>query len=197
MSRKPTQDAEASQATQNTQSAQGARSHSMIDSPVGPLALVTDGEALTGVFMAEHRHAATDRRGEAVALGDAAAVVRRAAEQLGEYFVGDRRTFDLPLAPEGTAFQQRVWAALQEIPYGETWSYGQLAAHLGSPGASRAVGLANGRNPISIIVPCHRVIGADGSMTGYGGGVPRKEHLLALERGEQPLFPATGGPVPS
>ncbi|OSM42623.1 methylated-DNA--[protein]-cysteine S-methyltransferase [Nesterenkonia sp. PF2B19] len=197
MSRTTTHATEHPRAAQTSDAAQRSLSHSMIDSPVGPLALVTDGEALTGAYMAEHRHTTAERWGEAVALEDAAAVVRRAAEQLGEYFAGDRRTFDLRLAPEGTAFQQRVWAALREIPYGETWSYGQLAAHLGSPGASRAVGLANGRNPLSIIVPCHRVIGADGSMTGYGGGVPRKEHLLALERGEQPLFPATGGPVPS
>lgn len=170
-------------------------SHSVIDSPVGPLALVTDGDALTGLFMAEHRHTDPDRWGDPVDLEDAAAVVRRAAAQLGEYFAGERREFDLPLAAAGTPFQQTVWAGLREIPYGQTWTYGQLAAHLGSPGASRAVGLANGRNPISIIVPCHRVIGADGSMTGYGGGVARKEQLLALERGAQlPL--EQGGQLP-
>ena len=105
-----------------------------------------------------------------------------AIEQLDEYFSGERQDFDLPLAVAGTTFQQRVWAALREIPYGETESYGELAARIGSPGASRAVGLANGRNPIGIIVPCHRVIGASGSLTGYGGGIERKRQLLDMER---------------
>ena len=99
-------------------------------------------------------------------------------------------TFDLPLAPRGTPFQQRVWAALCDIPYGGTLSYGQLAARLGAPSAARAVGLANGRNPVSIIVPCHRVVGADGSLTGYGGGLDRKRRLLAFERTDDALFPA-------
>ena len=103
-------------------------------------------------------------------------------EQLGQYFAGDRLDFDLPLAVAGTPFQQRVWAALREIPYGETESYGELANRIGSPGAPRAVGLANGRNPIGIIVPCHRVIGASGSLTGYGGGIERKRQLLDMER---------------
>jgi methylated-DNA-[protein]-cysteine S-methyltransferase len=101
--------------------------------------------------------------------------------QLNEYFNGGRREFDLPLYFEGTTFQRRVWQELTEIPYGETWSYGQLARRIGKPSASRAVGLANGRNPISILVPCHRVIGADGSLTGYGGGLERKRWLLAHE----------------
>ncbi|GAA1177961.1 methylated-DNA--[protein]-cysteine S-methyltransferase [Nesterenkonia xinjiangensis] len=165
-------------------------SHSLIDSPVGQLALVTDGQALTGVYMQEHRHTTVKSWGERVGRREAADVVQCAGKQLDEYFTGERQDFDLPLAAVGTEFQRAVWAGLREIPYGETWTYGQLAAHLGRAGASRAVGLANGRNPISIIVPCHRVIGADGSMTGYGGGVPRKEQLLALERGGQlPLDP--------
>jgi methylated-DNA-[protein]-cysteine S-methyltransferase len=104
-----------------------------------------------------------------------------ARQQLAEYFAGARRVFDLPLAPAGTPFQQRVWRALLEIPYGRTVSYGELARAIGSPGAARAVGLANNRNPIAIVIPCHRVIGADGSLTGYGGGLHVKEHLLALE----------------
>jgi methylated-DNA-[protein]-cysteine S-methyltransferase len=104
-----------------------------------------------------------------------------AARQLKEYFAGTRRKFDLRLRMQGTDFQQRVWRTLTEIPYGETWSYGQLAKHIGSPNASRAVGLANGRNPIAVIVPCHRVIGADGSLTGFGGGLPRKRWLLTHE----------------
>jgi methylated-DNA-[protein]-cysteine S-methyltransferase len=104
-----------------------------------------------------------------------------ARQQLAEYFAGARRVFDLPLAPAGTPFQQRVWRALIDIPYGRTVSYGALARCIGSPGAARAVGLANNRNPLPIVIPCHRVIGADGSLTGYGGGLHVKEHLLALE----------------
>ena len=105
-----------------------------------------------------------------------------AVRQLGEYFAGERRDFDLPLDPVGTPFQLTVWAALRDIPYAETINYGQLAGRVGNPHASRAVGLANGRNPISIVVPCHRVIGANGSLTGYGGGLDRKRTLLELER---------------
>ena len=104
-----------------------------------------------------------------------------AARQLADYFAGTRRAFDLPLAPRGTGFQQVVWRALLAIPYGETCSYGELARAIGRPAASRAVGAANGRNPIAIVIPCHRVIGADGSMTGYGGGLPTKKWLLAHE----------------
>ena len=104
-----------------------------------------------------------------------------AMRQLAEYFAGTRREFDLPLRFQGTTFQTRVWRELTEIPYGQTWSYGQLAQRIDKPSASRAVGLANGRNPISILVPCHRVIGADGSLTGYGGGIERKRWLLAHE----------------
>ncbi len=104
--------------------------------------------------------------------------------QVEEYLAGERRRFDLALAPRGTAFQREVWAELRRIPYGETASYGEIAHRLGRPGASRAVGRANATNPISLIVPCHRVVGADGSLTGYGGGLPVKERVLALERGE-------------
>ena len=103
--------------------------------------------------------------------------------QLEEYFAGRRRQFDLPLAPAGTPFQQRVWRALLDVPYGETISYGELASRIGQPTASRAVGLANGSNPLPIVIPCHRVIGASGKLTGYGGGLPIKQQLLALERG--------------
>ena len=110
--------------------------------------------------------------------------------QLVEYFAGERTSFDLPLAPTGSDFQQKVWAALRTIPYGDTWSYGRLAEAIGQPGAARAVGLANGRNPISIVVPCHRVVGSSGKLTGYAGGVERKAFLLDLERGsaEQPAL---------
>ena len=114
-------------------------------------------------------------------MAAAAGPLREARRQLEEYFAGHRREFDLPLRLHGTQFQRRVWDVLTEIPYGVTWSYGQLAKRIDHPNASRAVGLANGRNPISILVPCHRVIGANGSLTGYGGGLDRKQWLLAHE----------------
>ncbi len=110
--------------------------------------------------------------------------LKKAAGQLMEYLQGKRTVFDVLLAPEGTAFQKQVWEVLLKIPYGETSSYGKLARDIGKPGAARAVGMANNRNPIPVIIPCHRVIGADGSLTGYGGGLPMKEKLLALEKGK-------------
>lgn len=149
----------------------------VLDSPVGPLTLISNGAALTDVQFENPRYAYTPAPAGSDAILDAA---RR---QLDQYFAGKLRAFDLPLAPQGTAFQQRVWQALLAIPYGMTRSYGQQAAAIGSPQASRAVGLANGRNPISIIIPCHRVIGANGSLTGYGGGMERKQLLLELEQG--------------
>ena len=155
--------------------------HLTTDSPVGPLRLVSDGEQLTGVFFAEHRHAPDDLGAE-VDETQAPPVLRETVRQLREYFAGERTDFDLPTGAPGTDFQQRVWARLRDIPYGRTWSYGELARALGRPGAARAVGLANGRNPLSIVVPCHRVVGADGAITGYGGGVERKQLLLDLER---------------
>lgn len=157
--------------------------HIVVDSPVDELTLVSDGSALTALYFVEHRHAPeAAARGRRVDLAESPAVLHRTAQQLSEYFAGDRTDFDLDLAPQGTDFQRRVWAQLREIPYGATRSYGQLAAALGQPGASRAVGLANGRNPLSVVVPCHRVIGSDGSLTGYGGGQARKRVLLGLER---------------
>ncbi|MCE9609734.1 MAG: methylated-DNA--[protein]-cysteine S-methyltransferase [Chthoniobacter sp.] len=146
-------------------------------SPVGTIQLTGTDAALTGVFMEQHRHQPVR---PLHAVRDAAPL-RTAQEALEAYFAGERRTFTLALAPQGTAFQQRVWLALRAIPYGTTISYGELARRIGQPRASRAVGLANGRNPISIIVPCHRVIGANGTLTGYGGGLERKRYLLALE----------------
>jgi methylated-DNA-[protein]-cysteine S-methyltransferase len=152
-----------------------------IGSPIGPLTLVAAEGSLTGLYMEAHRHAP-----DPALLGPpgdpAAGVFAAAADQLDAYFAGALTGFELPLQPAGTQFQRRVWMALREIPYGQTVSYGQLAARLGGPAASRAVGLANGRNPISIVVPCHRVIGSDGSLTGYGGGLDRKRFLLDLER---------------
>jgi methylated-DNA-[protein]-cysteine S-methyltransferase len=149
-----------------------------MDSPVGTITLAGRDGVLTNLRMDDQTHAPSDQptwEPEADAYGDA-------VEQLEAYFAGALTDFDLELRLEGTAFQQEVWAALRDIPYGETWSYGQLADRIGKPGAARAVGLANGRNPIGIIVPCHRVIGANGSLTGYGGGLPRKQLLLQLER---------------
>jgi methylated-DNA-[protein]-cysteine S-methyltransferase len=149
-----------------------------LESPIGELLLCCDGASLTGLYM--------DSPGRPPLDGDwtedaSAAPLPDAVRQLREYFAGTRREFDLPLRLQGTEFQQRVWHSLTEIPYGETLSYGQLAKRIGNPNASRAVGLANGSNPISIMVPCHRVIGADGSLTGYGGGLERKRWLLAHE----------------
>ncbi|WP_369203079.1 methylated-DNA--[protein]-cysteine S-methyltransferase [Streptomyces sp. PU-14G] len=163
------------------------RTHTVIDSPLGPLTLVATEGTLSGIYMEPHRH-----RPAQETFGDSdASAFGAATEQLGEYFAKERTTFSLPLAPEGTGFQRTVWAALGEIPYGETLSYGQLAERIGRPGAARAVGLANGRNPISIVVPCHRVIGATGQLTGYGGGLDRKRHLLDFERGAR--VPQAGG----
>jgi methylated-DNA-[protein]-cysteine S-methyltransferase len=158
------------------------RSHSVIDSPIGPLTLIAENGRLAGVHMEITRY-----EPDAAALGaevdcDDEPVLAAAARQLDAYFDGELTDFDLPLSLDGSLFQRTVWAALQDIPYGETISYGELARRIGQPSASRAVGLANGRNPVSIVVPCHRVIGADGSLTGYGGGMDRKRFLLALEQ---------------
>jgi methylated-DNA-[protein]-cysteine S-methyltransferase len=149
-----------------------------LQSPIGRLMLTSDGTALTGLYMEPSRKTqSTDGWIEDAAVPPLAAALL----QLNEYFAGTRREFDLPLRLRGTEFQKRVWHELTEIPYGQTWSYGELAKRINNPSASRAVGLANGRNPISILVPCHRVIGADGSLTGYGGGLERKRWLLAHE----------------
>jgi len=158
------------------------RSHAVVDSPVGPLTLVAAGGALVGLYMTEQRHRPPrEEFGEPAGDPDGESFAR-AAGQLREYFDGERTEFDLRLALDGTAFQRRVWAALQDIPFSQTISYGQLADRIGQPSASRAVGLANGKNPVGIIVPCHRVVGADGGLTGYGGGIERKRYLLAHEQ---------------
>jgi methylated-DNA-[protein]-cysteine S-methyltransferase len=151
---------------------------SELDSPVGALLLVGDDRALSGLYMHDQRHRPPlpdgCRRNDRM--------FREAREQLRAYFAGKLRDFELQLAAEGSEFQRAVWKALGAIPFGRTESYGALARRIGKPGASRAVGLANGRNPIGIIVPCHRVVGADGSLTGYGGGLTRKQWLLEHER---------------
>ncbi|MEM7626989.1 MAG: methylated-DNA--[protein]-cysteine S-methyltransferase [Planctomycetota bacterium] len=153
--------------------------HATIDSPVGPLRLCGDGASLTRIDFV-HGRKITPLPTDAVERPDAQPFAA-AARQLAEYFAGERQTFDLPLAPQGTDFQQRVWQQLRLIPFGVTLSYGQIAQRLGQPTASRAVGLANGNNPLSIVVPCHRVIGSDGALTGFGGGLIIKKHLLDLE----------------
>jgi methylated-DNA-[protein]-cysteine S-methyltransferase len=153
-----------------------------VASPVGQLTLTASDGLLTGVAMDGQRHAPpppSDRQRD----DDWFASI---AQQLEEYFGGGRTRFDVPLRLSGTEFQQQVWSALRDIPYGETISYGELARRVGNPAAVRAVGLANGRNPVAIIVPCHRVIGADGSLTGYGGGLERKAWLLDLEAAHRP-----------
>ncbi len=159
----------------------GHRSHAVVDSPVGPLTLVADGGALVGLYMTEQRHWPPREEFGQPPDDPGSEPFAAASAQLREYFDGQRTEFDLRLALDGTLFQRRVWAALQDIPYGQTVSYGQLADRIGQPSASRAVGLANGKNPVGIIVPCHRVVGADGGLTGYGGGIERKRYLLAHE----------------
>jgi len=150
--------------------------HTVFDSPLGGLTLVAEGDALTGAYFEGQRH--LPRRSFGPRRDGRFAEARR---QLDEYFAGSRTCFDLPLAPRGEEFQLRVWQLLTEIPYGERRSYGQLARELGDPALAQAVGAANGRNPLSVIVPCHRVVGADGSLVGYAGGLDRKRYLLELE----------------
>ena len=161
--------------------------HTAIPSPLGPLTLRGTTRGLTGVFMADHRHGPTADRADGT---ENARPFADAVAQLDEYFAGQRTTFDLPVDDAGiggTEFQRRVWRALRDIPHGQTVSYGELARRLGQPAAVRAVGLANGRNPLSIVVPCHRVVGANGALTGYGGGIERKRWLLAHEATLTPL----------
>lgn len=153
------------------------RTKTVIDSPVGLLTLVAEDGVLAGLFLPDHRHAPS------LDIPTEAAGLPAAREQLIAYFAGDLKEFDLPLTAHGTPFQEQVWAGLRTIPYGRTWSYGELAAAIGRPSAVRAVGLANGRNPLSVVVPCHRVVGAGGSLTGYGGGLAAKAWLLDHEAG--------------
>jgi methylated-DNA-[protein]-cysteine S-methyltransferase len=152
-----------------------------MESPIGTLTVVSDGSAITGVYMESHRHATVNTAAWTRADNGGCEVLQVARTQLAEYFAGHRTQFDVPLKANGTDVQKNVWSELSRIPYGETRSYGAVAAAIGKPKASRAVGAANGRNPISIIVPCHRVIGANGALTGFGGGVDRKEWLLLHE----------------
>jgi methylated-DNA-[protein]-cysteine S-methyltransferase len=151
--------------------------YTTLDSPVGALFITSNGEAITELFMEKHK-------GGPKPIGDwrrDGSLFREAADQLRAYFAGELTEFDLPLATAGAPFQQLVWAELRKIPYGSTVSYGELARRIGAPKAPRAVGAANGSNPISIIIPCHRVIGSNGKLTGYGGGIERKKFLLEFE----------------
>ncbi len=162
-----------------------------VASPLGELALVADGEALVELRLPGEPGDDLERErtgGDEDAAGAAgAAILDEVAGQLDDYFAGRLAAFDLPLRLDGTPFQRRVWTALLDVPYGQTVSYAGLAAAVGRPGAARAVGRAVGQNPIAIIVPCHRVIGSDGSLTGYGGGLPAKRRLLDLEAPRLPL----------
>jgi methylated-DNA-[protein]-cysteine S-methyltransferase len=155
-----------------------------LDSPIGRLLVAADQVGVRFLLFS------TGRRPVAAApeWEPDSGLLAEPVRQLTAYFRGALRQFDVPVAPEGTPFQRRVWDALQQIPYGETTSYGALARQIGNPNAVRAVGLANGSNPISIIIPCHRVIGSSGSLVGYGGGLPTKQALLALERGQGTLL---------
>lgn len=154
------------------------------DSPVGPLLLAADDMALRVIEFPSPRHAVS--RDATWSVGNNA-ILNEARAQLDDYFAGRRRTFELPLAPRGTCFQCTVWRALAKIPYGTTISYAQLARRVGKASAMRAVGAANGRNPLPIVLPCHRVIGSDGSLTGFGGGLPTKRFLLELEGALAPV----------
>jgi methylated-DNA-[protein]-cysteine S-methyltransferase len=152
--------------------------YTRIGSPVGELLLAADDEGLRLIEFPQNRY---PRAMEKDWRADENEALHAARVQLAQYFAGTRHAFDLPLAPRGTPFQCAVWWALAKIPYGATRSYAQIAVHLGRPSATRAVGAANGRNPLPIVLPCHRVIGADGSLTGFGGGLPTKQFLLELE----------------
>jgi methylated-DNA-[protein]-cysteine S-methyltransferase len=159
--------------------------YTTFDSPIGTLLAVSDGDSLTRLDMQGGRRPTPID--PTWIRDDAHPILAETRDQLEQYFGGDRNTFEVPLNMIGNGFESLVWAALREIPYGETTSYGAVARAIGHPSASRAVGLANGRNPIAVIVPCHRVIGADGSLTGYGGGLERKRLLLDLEAGVHSL----------
>jgi methylated-DNA-[protein]-cysteine S-methyltransferase len=156
----------------------GAVTYQHIDSPVGRLLLASGDDGLRLIEFEAPWHPVS--MGDGWREGDDA-VLGETRRQLAEYFAGARKQFDLPLAPHGTPFQMQCWRTLALIGWGETWSYGQMARHMGQPTATRAVGAANGRNPLPIVLPCHRVIGADGSLTGFGGGLPTKQFLLTHE----------------
>ena len=158
------------------------------DSPVGSLTLASDEGKLVGCYFANHKFATQHQADHVNGARVRDAVLDRAREELDEFFAGRLKTFTVAVDPRGTEFQRRVWKALRTIPFGKTMSYGHIAKQIGAPAAMRAVGAANGQNPICIIIPCHRVVGANGSLTGFGGGLDRKRFLLGLERGEPSLL---------
>ena len=161
------------------------RTHTVVDSPLGPITVVAHDRALAGVYLDGQRHRPPDG-----GLGERDdATLPSLCEQLTAYLAGELEQFDVELAPLGTPFQAEVWAALRQVPYGATTTYGALAAAVGRPTAVRAVGAANGRNPYCLVVPCHRVVGADGALTGYAGGLDRKRFLLGLESRQPALLP--------
>ena len=160
--------------------------YSYCESPIGPLLLYGTQEVLQGLFFSTGKKA----KGADPHWRRSDEAFKQVAQQLGEYFAGQRRVFDLPIEPQGTRFQRDVWQALREIPYGQTRSYADIARQIGNPKAVRAVGSANGNNPIAIVVPCHRVIGSNGSLTGFGGGLDSKRFLLALEADASGLWGA-------
>jgi len=164
--------------------------YAYLDSPIGPLLIAGDARAVTRIAFPKNGKPAPP---QPAWTESPKGTVGEAMRQLREYFSGKRREFDLPLAPEGTPFQKIVWRGLQAIPYGETISYGELARRVGNPKASRAVGAANGKNPLPIVVPCHRVIGAGGKLVGFGGGLPVKRALLAIETQAQAKEAAARG----
>lgn len=168
-----------------------SRFYKFIDSPVGQLKLVASDKGLVAILWHNDKPGRVPLTGLVEDPGHP--VLTRTEQQLREYFAGTRKAFDLPLDMRGTPFQKNVWEALLAIPFGQTRSYGELAKQLGSPSASRAVGAANGRNPISIVVPCHRVIGASGKLTGFAGGLETKAHLLSLESADRNLFNLRSG----
>ena len=163
------------------------------DSPLGEMLALCSASGLcllefVGQGGVEREQAQVEAAHAGPAVAGHTALTEQLGRELAEYFDGQRQRFDVPLDLVGTPFQQRVWQALLAIPYGRTWSYGQQAVHIGQPTATRAVAAANGQNKVSIVVPCPRVVGSDGPLTGYGGGLPRKQWLLALESGERPLI---------
>lgn len=158
------------------------RRHGTTETPVGAMLMTADGDALTGLYFPNLRYPpSAEELGEDLGSEPTETVLAEVARQLREYFAGERREFDIPLAPRGDEFSLRVWEMLLEIPYGTTTTYGQLAERLGNRAFAQRVGQSVGHNPVSIIIPCHRVIGADGSLVGFGGGLDRKRTLLALE----------------
>jgi methylated-DNA-[protein]-cysteine S-methyltransferase len=159
-----------------------------LDTPIGKLLLAGDQKGVHRITFPTKGNPHEAALPEPGWIESTRGPLKEAVRQLKEYFKGDRTEFDLPLAPEGTQFQKSVWRNLCDIPYGETISYGELARRVGNPKASRAVGAANGSNPLPIVVPCHRVIGSSGKMTGFGGGIPVKEALLALESKQKSLL---------